>query len=354
MIITVDEEEGEVIGFIWNENRKRPPYIKPKVKRKKGEKEEERRIKERGRDMGSIVFFGAGASNGTLNVEPESPPLGPMLYSKLVQAFPNTWGRLPSSLAKKFENFFEDGMDELWQNHSNVVPNLMQDMACFFARYRLDGSQRDYYSRLILDLQQARKLDNYAFSTINYECLIEHALNLAGRKVCYGPEYSTNSDISTLWKIHGSCNFTVKGITARKGDDVDIRYTSDATFHGIGINFIDVTQVPTYCATSALYPCMSLYAPGKPNQMARAMIESMQQNWQSYVSTADKVIVIGASPYPPDTHIWDYFANCPGHLYYVGDEEKFIEWVRNRRVINTYSYLGNEIANCYRNLKAIL
>lgn len=304
--------------------------------------------------MGSIVFFGAGASYGTPNVLPESPPLGSELFLKLVQAFPSIWGRLPNSPVTKFEENFEDGMDEFWQNHSDNVPSMMRNMACFFARYRLDETQRDYYSRLILYLQQARKLDNYAFSTINYECLIEHALNLVGRIVCYGPEYSTNSDISTLWKIHGSCNFTVKGITIRKGDDVDVRYTSGATFHGSGIHFINPTQVPTYCATSALYPCMSLYAPGKPNQMARAMIESMQQNWQLYVSTADKVIVIGAAPYPPDTHIWDHIANCPGHLYYIGDEEKFMEWVRNRREINTFSHLGDEIANCYRNLKAIL
>jgi len=304
--------------------------------------------------MGNIVLFGAGASNGTLNVLPESPPLGSGLYPKLAEAFPSTWGILPAPLVIKFESNFEDGMDELWQNHSNVVPNLMQDTARFFARYRLDETQGDYYSRLILYLQQAKKLDNYAFSTINYECLIEHALNLAGRKVCYGPEYSTNSDISTLWKIHGSCNFTVKGITARKGEGIDVRYTSGATFHGSGIDFINPTQVPTYCATNALYPCMSLYAPGKPNQMARAMIESMQQNWQLYVSTADKVIVIGAAPYPPDTHIWDHIANCPGHLYYIGDEEKFIGWARNRRKTNTFSHIGDEIANCYRNLKAIL
>jgi hypothetical protein len=301
--------------------------------------------------MKCVILFGAGASHGTPNVLPKSPPLGSGLYSELAQAFPNTWGALPHQLVSKFLSYFEDGMDELWQQHSHVVPTLMQDMACFFAQYRLDGTQSDYYSRLILDLKEAGKLDDYAFSTINYECLIELALGLARRKVCYGADFSTEPGTSTLWKIHGSCNFTVKGINAIKGA---VSYTSGATFYGNGINPIDPAQVPNYCAASALYPCMSLYSPGKPNQMARAMIESMQRNWQSFVSTADKVIVVGAAPHLPDSHIWDYLASCPGHLYYIGSQLEFTNWVTTRRQVNTYTHLGDKLAQSYPNLKTIL
>ncbi len=299
----------------------------------------------------NLIFFGAGASKGTPNVLPESPPLGSGLFSKLTEAFTDIRGNSPNSFAVNFENDFENGMEKLWKNHSKSVPALMRDMACFFAKYKLDGTRDDYYSRIIFALQKAKKLQDYAFSTINYECLFENALKLAERNFCYGPKFQSDSNMSTLWKIHGSCNFIVKGITAKKGL---IKYTSNASFHGTKINFIKPSEVPKYCAKSALYPCMSLYAPGKPNQMGRATIEAMQKNWQAYLLSVNKVIIIGVNPFPQDAHIWDYIACCPGHLYYIGDKEKFTKWASDHRRMDTYSFLGNKLECCYDDLEQVL
>ena len=278
------------------------------------------------RSLSLHFVFGAGASYGAGGCLPSPPPLGPGLYPALQSSFAATWGSLPEKYASLYAAYYEDGMAAVWQEHSEWVPALMRDMAVFFARYRLDGHGNDCYSRLIKGLAANGRLDEADFATTNYECLFDEALTVAGRNVCYGPQPRVGW--TTLWKLHGSCTFTVQGIKLQPGAAV---YTSGATFHGNGIELIARTDVERYCATSGLYPCMSLYAPGKPNQMARAMIESMQLEWASRVAAEGIVVIIGLAPHPPDSHIWSRLASTPATLYYVGAEEPFAQWARANR-----------------------
>jgi hypothetical protein len=49
-------------------------------------------------DMKLAILFGAGASYGSIGVEPEAPPLGSGLYEKLRDRFHRTWGTLIGAL----------------------------------------------------------------------------------------------------------------------------------------------------------------------------------------------------------------------------------------------------------------
>jgi hypothetical protein len=76
---------------------------------------------------------------------------------------------------------------------------------------------------------------------------------------------------------------------------------------------------------------MSLYAPGKPNQMGRATIEFVQSAWQSAVASASTIVVIGAAPHAPDTHIWGPLSRADGELLYVGNRTLFEAWCDENR-----------------------
>lgn len=302
--------------------------------------------------MKGVLFFGAGASHGSSNVLPKSPPTGSGLFNELNKTFP-AWKSLLNSLTEKFNEpyGFENGMNYIWENYSELVPDLMQDMARYFVQYELDNSQKDFYSQLIVYLIENGKIDHYILSTINYDLLIEKALDLARREYHYGLESLEIPNKTLLLKLHGSCNFTVKGIKVKKGM---VNYRSAATFYGNGITPLGPDQISNYCSSSALYPCMSLYAPGKPNQMARSTIEKIQKNWQKYIKSAEKIIVVGAKPFVSDSHIWDYIAKSKGDLYYIGNKEKFNRWVNEQKIGKPFRQLGERVGQSWGELKEIL
>jgi hypothetical protein len=103
-----------------------------------------------------VILFGAGASYGAGCVYPEPPPLGEKLYDALATAFPNEWGD-GSQLGRFAANFrtdFEKAMDEALRWHSSLsLLEWHRPVSMFFAKYGLDGSGNDLYSRLLAALK---------------------------------------------------------------------------------------------------------------------------------------------------------------------------------------------------------
>ena len=70
------------------------------------------------------ILFGACSSfgSGGLNVQ---PPKGDELFVKLVNDYPDTWGRTPSKYEPLFQDNFERGMDAIYGEYSELSRMLI-------------------------------------------------------------------------------------------------------------------------------------------------------------------------------------------------------------------------------------
>ncbi len=149
----------------------------------------------------NLIVFGAGASTGSDTSR--TPPLGNGLLSALQQFNPNIWNRIPSNLISHFTNDFEKGMEEISNNYSTGLAPLQRSMAEYFFQF--------YPSMNNLYIKLARKMVNKdwdgAFTTLNYERLLEKSMLTNNIALCVGP--STNSQIEICFP-HGCCHFFVQ------------------------------------------------------------------------------------------------------------------------------------------------
>jgi hypothetical protein len=296
--------------------------------------------------MSAIVLFGAGASHGASGVFPSAPPLGNSLYQELASMFPTTWGAFPSSLQAQFHANFEDGMSALWDSGSHAIPILMQQMAIFFARYRLSSKSVDAYSQLLDGLTKSGK--PVRFSSLNYDCLFEVAVSMAGRAVNYFDDAPASDSDIILWKLHGSCNFLpLGGVTATRG----VSFSPGVTF-GTGIRPVNPKEVAAYCTgNTALYPVMAVYARGKPVQIAPAVIQRIQGFWTAAIKSAPVVVIIGVHFHPADNHIWGPLSATEAKLLFVGNKKAFLNWQSKHRMKGDSIYLGDRFDS---DIKAIV
>jgi hypothetical protein len=286
--------------------------------------------------MSVIVLFGAGASYGAGGMSPSAPPLGNSLYRELALMFPTTWGAFPSSLQTQFYANFEDGMSALWDSGSHAIPVLMQQMAIFFACYRLSSQRVDAYSKLLDGLTYSGK--PVLFSSLNYDCLFEVALSMAGRAVNYFHNAPASDSDIIIWKLHGSCNFLPHGgVTATRG----VSFSPGVTF-GTGIRPVNPNEIATYCTgNTALYPVMAVYARGKPVQIAPEIIQRIQEFWIAAIKSASTVVIIGVHPHPADKHIWEPLSATEAKLLFVGNKKAFLDWQSKYRIKGDSIYLGD-------------
>ena len=112
-----------------------------------------------------VIVFGAGASFGSGQVNPNPPPIASELLSALDNLYPSTWGALPNEARTLLTEDFEAGMRSLGETHSGMLPPLQRHMASFFFGFTPGDSN------LYRDL--ARRIEhqqwNGALVTLNYE-----------------------------------------------------------------------------------------------------------------------------------------------------------------------------------------
>lgn len=289
-----------------------------------------------------ITFlFGAGASAGAGSILPERPPLGVELARELRRLCPGTWGSLPGDLARKLEEDFEVGMAAVTNAMSLAVPALMRDMAVYFVQFRSVG-KTSLYDRLIRDLSERSLMGNVAFSTLNYECVLEYALLNAGHQIDY---FGSGSGVPVL-KLHGSCNMFSSGIQATPG----IAYSQGVVFEGGIQAWLDSNRVIEHCLTqTALAPVMCQYMEGKPTSVSPSSLKEVQARWGEILGTSAAVVCIGIRPHPPDSHIWGPIAHAPGQLLFVGDQAAFDAWAAANRSASS-KWLAPRFASGYEHL----
>lgn len=263
--------------------------------------------------------------------------MGQDLFDILHRLYPTTWGQVPIRLAAQFRSNFEEGMGTVIEKHGFAVAPLMQDMAKFFSIFSVEDDS-NLYVRLMRHASDQGYLSKLLLSTLNYECVLETAFRYIGLRVNYFGELPNDSASAGIWKLHGSCNFRLKGIEATRG----------VSFSGTGVSFeggiepLQPKDVQTYYSgNTALYPAMALFAQGKPVSIAPTPIKSAQARWNDVVREASLVAIIGVNPNPDDHHIWTPLAETDAELVYIGGEVPFEAWKAQFRSDKSSRFLGS-------------
>ncbi|MFZ1077371.1 MAG: hypothetical protein WAN47_08090 [Nitrosotalea sp.] len=283
--------------------------------------------------INTVVLFGAGASYGSNDVFPHATPLGADLYTILKKNFPSTWGNLPHDIDTKFQDNFEEGMKLVWENHSHNVGLLMRHLTLYFAQFRQNNPSQNLYFRFIESIKQ--NANEIAMSSLNYDVLLELAITSSGLQVNYFSDSPIQNSM-LVWKLHGSCNFIPVNIHAGSG----VSYGSGVSFNS-NIQAVSPNEAIQFCLSgTALYPAMCLYMDKKPTQISPSVIGKIQQNWLTSIGKANKVLIIGVRPNPNDTHIWNPIIETNAMVGYIGSNEDFIKYVKQKRENKDTKFIG--------------
>jgi hypothetical protein len=277
--------------------------------------------------MSILFLFGSGASYGSLDCIPYPPPLATGLFDELQKAggISSTIG---GQLADLFQQDFEAGMDQFFQEHNEDVIGFLREMAHYFAQFQ--PGLKNQYTRLIKSLMSVN--DKVIFSTTNYELLIEMAASHAGLGVRYYCPLLPTKDFLPVLKIHGSCNF----LPAIGGKLKDVKFkmaSTKGTAIEAPVRIADsLQQIIHFCETEdSAAPAIAMFAPSKWVPICRQFVEQQQKQWQDEVYRASNIFVIGAGVHERDTHIWMPLEKSLGFLTYVDpNPEQFLTWAKNR------------------------
>jgi hypothetical protein len=227
-------------------------------------------------------------------------------------------------------------MGKLLASGNHVVPVLMQQMATYFAKFRLVASGA--YQALVQALGRSGKVHAIQFASLNYECVLEIALSAAGVRINYSPGVAVDSQTSSVWKVHGSCNFLPgPEIQATRA----VSYGS-AAFFNTSIRPVDPSQVAPYCTgDTSLFPAMAHFAEGKTVQIGQPVIQAIQNAFTEAVIAAKTVAIVGVFPNVLDSHVWDPLGRTNAEVIFIGNAGAFSEWVTVHRGRRPSHYLGS-------------
>ena len=290
-----------------------------------------------------VFLFGAGASSGSGSVTPCPPPLGTDLYRELA-GFSRLWATLPSALEPLFRRNFEQGMSRVWADAvadgrlHNRAAMLLREMGRYFAGF--SAGSGNLYERLVEGIVKIGRFENVAFSTLNYECLLEDGLRRAGKRVDYEATSGSDGDAAVCWKLHGSCNFMVEG------HDYQFSFIPASMLTGLPFRVVECADVPAICdlnsrEQSLLFPIMAIYAPGKDVPFAPERVSRMQSSWAEAVNHAETVVVAGVRPNPGDSHIWGPLAATAARVLAVGAPLPLQQWAARFRRGRRFELLGS-------------
>jgi hypothetical protein len=276
-----------------------------------------------------VILFGAGASHGACYVHPEAPPLGAGLYDALAVLYPNAWGsesHLGKLYGQRFRHDFELAM---FQNVLPSEPSLSlleshRHIASFFARYSLSGGGRDVYTRLVSELSAEELLPRVTLASLNYDCLLEHAISDLGLVFDYMLEDLSSEGSIPLAKIHGSCNFITPDLSSMRA------HLTNANASSIECS---ITPLPTHQLQDCLqrkfsrhgpdyFPVLGLYSPDKPSIVAPAKLQHLRNILAQRIRRATAVILVGLKPNTQrDPHLWEPIEQTKAStILYIGGE----------------------------------
>jgi len=273
--------------------------------------------------MKIVVLLGAGASFGSGDCIPSSPPLGRDLFSELCK-LGGVASSVASPLRDQFQADFEQGMFA-FRNDNNLTIALEREIAAYFTKFAL--GPKNLYRDLVQSVRASKH--DVILVTTNYDMLIEEALGTGGAGIAYVTRPRVAGHIPVL-KIHGSVNFVpalgeiiVSGNNFG-GDWSNPIVSSPTHFLWSGDEILEFMQKQPDIA-----PSIAVYAPGKPVPFAPRFVTEVQTQWQAAAAVADMIFIIGLRVLPSDDHIWGTLSRAPGSLAYAGGEPgEFQAWAK--------------------------
>jgi hypothetical protein len=261
--------------------------------------------------MTCVVLLGAGASFGSLDVTPHTPPLGNGgngLFSRLDAAGGLASG-LPEELKATFRANFEKGMSEYYEYSNGTIMGFQRELAGYLAQFK-PGPTNTYIS-----LIRALGIKRVIYSSLNYDLLFELSAAALGLSTTYSAESRDNH--ARLLKLHGSCNFwpdipigMISGLTVSRSGRADVQAP---------IRPLNQEQTIYRCANDdSLAPAIAMYAEGKAVKVSPDYVEAQQAQWQSVVSKAKHIFVVGVRVHNIDEHIWAPLVSTKASVTYFG------------------------------------
>lgn len=279
--------------------------------------------------MTRIVLLGAGASFGSIDASPSTPPLGGQLFDALASRG-GLAATLPDNLKSTFRANFEAGMAAFYEYADGDVMRFQRELAHYLATFA--PGPNNIYVRLIRELGISR----FIFCSLNYDLLFELSAAILGHNTTYTSERSPG--FVRLLKPHGSSNFwpympgvTIRNSTMKRSGRADIQAP-----------IRPLSQVDTIekCVTEdSVAPAIAMYAEGKPVKISPDYVEAQQKMWADSVGRASRICIAGTRIHLADTHIWAPLTACGADVFYFGlesDREAFGGWKEVSKKTNVY------------------
>lgn len=245
------------------------------------------------------ILFGAGASLGSGACFPMTPPDGKRLFHELVK-LKGVFYCLHDNVKNVFvEQGFESGMAAV-PNTSDIIIPLQKELATYLSGFSIaDGNA---YSLLFKKIKH--QLPSIAVSTLNYDLLIEQALDYNNINYSYeGEEKAVD-----LMKVHGSSNFLTKMPNGHWMSNVTISdchtYVDTGFFYPVKTHY----DIVAWCrdpSNKMLSPILANYEKGKRVVTSSRVVDKIQKRYQESIQQSDLVLLIGVRYVREDIHIWE-------------------------------------------------
>lgn len=284
--------------------------------------------------MAVIVLLGAGASFGSVEVEPYPPPLGNGLFHELVKRG-GVAASLPNYIQKLYEKNFEEGMAEFYKYSNGNIMSFQRELANYLASFKPKNNN------IYLELIQALRCQRVIYSSLNYDLLFELSAAKLGFFTSYTSEYQKGA--VRLLKIHGSSNFW---------PDIPTGTFRNCTISGSGradiqspIRPLDQRQTLRKCAEEdSVAPAIAMFAVGKAVKISPDFVEHQYEMWAEQVKKSSKIFIIGVRVHEVDEHIWSLIGKAKAIVTYFGfdcDKTEFHHWKTNHNKTNAYFLKSN-------------
>lgn len=281
--------------------------------------------------MAIVVLLGAGASFGSLGVEPYAPPLGNGLFPELVKKN-GVAASIPEHIKQTFESNFETGMAEYYDYTDGNIMSFQRELAEYLASFKPTDS--NVYIELIKSLGCNRVI----YSSLNYDLLFEQSAGSLG--------LFTNYDVNNvkggvrLLKFHGSSNFW---------PDLPTGMLQNCQFFGSGRADIEAPVRPlnreatlSKCQMEdSVAPAIAMFAVGKKVKISPNYVDRQYDLWKEQVIKSSQIFIVGVRVHEVDEHIWGLLGSAKGKVTYFGfdgDKAEFEQWKENSKKKNAYFY----------------
>jgi len=279
--------------------------------------------------MVSLVILGAGASYGSVEASPHTPPLGNDLFNQLE----NEGGiasTIPDDLKEMFRNNFEVGMSAYYEYSDADIMRFQRELSYYLAKFT--PGRKNTYIKLINQLG----INRIVYSSLNYDLLFELSASVLGFNTIYGLE--KQKGFVRLLKPHGSSNFwpdiptgTFKGCTFKRSGRADIQAPICPLNQG--------DTIEKCINEDSVAPAIAMYAEGKAVKVSPDYVEAQQEQWTNIANHAKRIFIVGVRVHQVDTHIWDTLGKSKSDLFYFGyksSERDFMQWKGAYQKRNAY------------------